>query len=70
MAPNVTDVVNTLANEAPFEESSFMRVLDLEAMHAPEFPEYMSAEVPLVADGEFAVGMEFSSKEAVVKAMK
>ncbi|XP_016185374.1 uncharacterized protein LOC107627005 [Arachis ipaensis] len=28
------------------------------------------AEVPLVADGEFAVGMEFSSREAVIRAMK
>ncbi|RYR21318.1 hypothetical protein Ahy_B03g066609 [Arachis hypogaea] len=43
MVPNVTDVANALANEVPFEESSFMRVLDLEAMHVPEFPEYMSA---------------------------
>ncbi|QHO23405.1 uncharacterized protein DS421_12g363230 [Arachis hypogaea] len=42
-APNVTDVANALANEVPFEEPSFMRVLDLEAMHAPEFPDYMSA---------------------------
>ncbi|RYR47620.1 hypothetical protein Ahy_A07g033563 [Arachis hypogaea] len=64
VAPNVTDVENVLANEVPFEELSFMRVLDLEAMHAPEFPEYMSA------DGEFAVGIEFSSREAVIKAMK
>ncbi|RYR15495.1 hypothetical protein Ahy_B04g072245 [Arachis hypogaea] len=43
VAPNVGDVANALANEDPFEEPSFMRVLDLEAMHAPEFPEYMSA---------------------------
>ncbi|RYR13648.1 hypothetical protein Ahy_B04g070530 isoform C [Arachis hypogaea] len=28
------------------------------------------AEVPIVADGEFAVGMEFSSREAVIKAIK
>ncbi|XP_072065583.1 uncharacterized protein [Arachis hypogaea] len=27
-------------------------------------------ETPIVADGEFAVGMEFSSREAVIKAMK
>ncbi|RYQ89460.1 hypothetical protein Ahy_B09g096091 isoform H [Arachis hypogaea] len=48
-----------------------MRVLDLEAMHVPEFPEYMSvAEIPIVADGEFAVGMEFSSRESVIRAMK
>ncbi|RYR20673.1 hypothetical protein Ahy_B03g065879 [Arachis hypogaea] len=43
MAPNVTDVANTLANEHPFEEPSFMRVLDLEAMHASKFPEYTNA---------------------------
>ena len=43
MALNVTDVANALANEVPFEEPSFMRVLDLEAIHAPEFLEYMSA---------------------------
>ncbi|RYQ99152.1 hypothetical protein Ahy_B07g087038 [Arachis hypogaea] len=64
MATNVTDVANALANEHPFEESSFMRVLDLETMQAPEFPEYMNA------DGEFVVGMEFSSREAVIMAMK
>ncbi|RYQ94603.1 hypothetical protein Ahy_B08g089544 [Arachis hypogaea] len=43
MAPNVTDMANTLANEEPFEEPSFIRVLDLDAMHVPEFLEYMSA---------------------------
>ncbi|RYQ89724.1 hypothetical protein Ahy_B09g096225 isoform A [Arachis hypogaea] len=69
-APDVTEVANALANEMPFEEPSFMRVLDLEAMHVLEFPEYMTAEVPIVADGEFVVGMEFSSREAVIKAIK
>ncbi|RYR09988.1 hypothetical protein Ahy_B05g078434 [Arachis hypogaea] len=70
MGANVTDVANALANKNLFEEPSFMRVLDLEAMHALEFPEYMNAEIPMVADGEFAVGMEFSSREAVIMAMK
>ncbi|RYR71934.1 hypothetical protein Ahy_A02g006143 [Arachis hypogaea] len=69
-APDVTEVANALANEVPFEEPSFIRVLDLEAMHVPEFPEYMTAEIPIVAYGEFAVGMEFSSREAVIKAIK
>ncbi|KAL4276825.1 hypothetical protein AHAS_Ahas20G0245900 [Arachis hypogaea] len=68
--PDVTEVANTLANDMPFGEPSFMRVLDLEAMHVPEFPEYMTAEISNVADGEFAVGMEFSSREAVIKAIK
>ncbi|RYR09809.1 hypothetical protein Ahy_B05g078218 [Arachis hypogaea] len=70
VAPNVANVANALANEHPFEEPSFMRALDLEVMHAPEFPEYMNAEIPFVADGEFAVGMEFSSRKAVIRAMK
>ncbi|XP_025616710.1 uncharacterized protein [Arachis hypogaea] len=70
MCPDVTEVANALANEVPFEEPSFMRVLDLGAMHVPEFPEYMTAEIPMVADGEFVVGMEFSSREAVIKAVK
>ncbi|RYR09990.1 hypothetical protein Ahy_B05g078438 [Arachis hypogaea] len=71
MTPDVTEVANTLANEVPFEEPSFMRVLDLEAMHVPEYLDYMTAaEVPIVADGEFAIGMEFSSREVVIKAVK
>ncbi|XP_057740508.1 uncharacterized protein LOC130957680 [Arachis stenosperma] len=71
MAPDVTEVANALGNEVPFEEPSSMRVLDLEAMHVPEFPEYMTAaEIPIVEDGEFGVGMEFSSREAVIKAVK
>ncbi|RYR75621.1 hypothetical protein Ahy_A01g000184 [Arachis hypogaea] len=70
MAPNATDVVNALANEHPFEEPSFMRVLDLEAMYAPEFLECMNAEISIVTDGEFVVGMKFSFREAVIMAMK
>ncbi|RYQ88036.1 hypothetical protein Ahy_B09g095478 isoform A [Arachis hypogaea] len=74
MAPDVSDVATALANDVPFEEPSFMRVLDLEVMYVPEFPDYinagLSAEILFVADGEFAVGMEFSSREAVIKAIK
>ncbi|RYR30202.1 hypothetical protein Ahy_B01g055022 [Arachis hypogaea] len=44
VAPDVSDVANALANEVPFEEPSFMRVLDLEAMHVPEFPDYTNAD--------------------------
>ncbi|RYR22961.1 hypothetical protein Ahy_B03g068244 [Arachis hypogaea] len=67
---NVAEVANALANPHPFQEPSFMRSLDLEAMHAPEFPQYMNPAPPVVADGEFTVGMEFSSREAVIKAIK
>ncbi|RYR50148.1 hypothetical protein Ahy_A07g036730 [Arachis hypogaea] len=71
MNADVAEVTNVLENQQPFQEPSFMRSLDLEAMHAPEFPQYMNAaELPVVMDGEFTVGMEFSSREAVIKAMK
>ncbi|RYQ82956.1 hypothetical protein Ahy_B10g101554 [Arachis hypogaea] len=70
MNVDVAEVANALANPHPFQEPSFMRSLDLEAMHAPEFPQYMNAVLPVVADGEFTVGMKFSSREAVIKAMK
>ncbi|RYR51351.1 hypothetical protein Ahy_A06g026367 [Arachis hypogaea] len=70
MNADVAEVANALANSHPFQEPSFMRSLDLEAMHAPEFPQYMNSALPVVADGEFTVGMEFSSREAVIKAVK
>ncbi|RYR28713.1 hypothetical protein Ahy_B01g052866 [Arachis hypogaea] len=71
MVADVADVANALANQQPFVEPSFMRSLDLEAMHAPEFPQYVNAaELPLMPDGKFTVGMKFSSREAVIKAMK
>ncbi|XP_025692760.1 uncharacterized protein [Arachis hypogaea] len=88
MVADVADVANALANQQPFVEPSFMRSLDLDAMHAPEYPQYLNAasyiissdyskicdviaaELPLMPDGEFTVGMEFSSREAVIKAMK
>ncbi|MED6186451.1 hypothetical protein PIB30_066829 [Stylosanthes scabra] len=38
----VEDVANALANEMPFQEPSFMRVLDEDAMNAPEFAEDMN----------------------------
>ncbi|RYQ98726.1 hypothetical protein Ahy_B07g086487 isoform C [Arachis hypogaea] len=61
---DIEDVANALAREHPFEEPSFMRALDLDAMNAPEFPEYANA------DGEFVIGLEFNSREAVIKAVK
>ncbi|RYQ98494.1 hypothetical protein Ahy_B07g086223 [Arachis hypogaea] len=71
MVADVADVANALANQLPFEEPTFMRSLDLEAMHAPEFPQYVNAaELLVMMDGEFTVEMEFSSREAVIKVMK
>ncbi|RYR22429.1 hypothetical protein Ahy_B03g067710 [Arachis hypogaea] len=70
MNADAAEVANALANPHPFQEPSFMRSLDLEAMHAPEFSQYMNVALPVVANGEFTVGIEFSSREAVIKAMK
>ncbi|RYR46648.1 hypothetical protein Ahy_A07g032407 [Arachis hypogaea] len=71
MQADVAEVANALVNQHPFVEPTFMRSLDLEVMHTPEFFQYMNAaELPVVADGEFIVGMKFSSREAVIKAMK
>ncbi|RYR60950.1 hypothetical protein Ahy_A04g018038 [Arachis hypogaea] len=70
MNADVAEVANALANSLPFQEPSFMWSLDLEAMQALEFSQYMNAELPAVVDGEFTVGMEFSSREAVIKTMK
>ncbi|RYR37138.1 hypothetical protein Ahy_A09g042068 [Arachis hypogaea] len=48
-----------------------MRLLDLGAMHAQKFPQYVNAvELSVMTDGEFTAGMKFSSREAVIKAMK
>ncbi|RYR65767.1 hypothetical protein Ahy_A03g011692 [Arachis hypogaea] len=80
MAPNVTDVANALANEVPFEEPYFMPsfrfrchacsgvsgIYECSIFCSAAF----AAEISIVADDEFAVGMEFSSREAVIKAMK
>ncbi|RYR25098.1 hypothetical protein Ahy_B02g058723 [Arachis hypogaea] len=73
---DVAEVANTLANQNPFEKPIFMRSLDLEAIHTLEFRssiyEYsvIVPELLVMADGEFTMGMEFSSREAVIKAMK
>ncbi|MED6152747.1 hypothetical protein PIB30_094982, partial [Stylosanthes scabra] len=42
MDSDVGDVANALANEFPFQEASFMRVLDEEAMKEPEFAKDMN----------------------------
>ncbi|RYR56365.1 hypothetical protein Ahy_A05g022081 [Arachis hypogaea] len=67
---DVEYVTNALTSEHPFEEPSFMHALDLDAMNAPEFPEYANADPPVVEDGKFVIGMEFKSREAVIKAAK
>ncbi|MED6198647.1 hypothetical protein PIB30_068465 [Stylosanthes scabra] len=70
MESDVEDVANALANELPFQEPSFMRVLDEEAMKEPKFAEDMNPGPTFVPGREFAIGMEFNSRESVIKAVK
>ncbi|XP_016192494.1 uncharacterized protein LOC107633375 [Arachis ipaensis] len=62
--PDVADVTNALTSQHPSREPSFIHALDLDAMNAPEFSEFVNA------DGEFIIGMEFSSRETVIAAIK
>ncbi|XP_015952773.1 uncharacterized protein LOC107477296 [Arachis duranensis] len=68
--PAVQDEANAIVSQHPFGDPSFMQTLDLEAMHAPEFPEYANTGNVAVEDGEFSVGMKFSSRESVISAIK
>ncbi|XP_016192094.1 uncharacterized protein LOC107632969 [Arachis ipaensis] len=47
---DVADVANALTGQHPYGEPSFMHALNLDAMHAPEFSEYVNTEAikPLV----------------------
>ncbi|XP_057745381.1 uncharacterized protein LOC130963268 [Arachis stenosperma] len=81
--PAVQDEANAIVSKHPFGVPSFMRTLDLEAMHAPEFSEYANTacltdggahvvgEGNVAAkDGEFSVGMKFGSRESVISTIK
>ena len=59
--PNTTITVQHTKDTPPF-----MQALHLEAMHAPEFPEYANMVNGNVADGEFYSGMILSNREAIV----
>ncbi|RYR36057.1 hypothetical protein Ahy_A10g051113 [Arachis hypogaea] len=54
----------------PMNVPPFMRELDLDAMHAPEFLEYSNIGVPDPEDGEFRIGVEYSSRKSVVAAIR
>ncbi|RYR27764.1 hypothetical protein Ahy_B01g051812 [Arachis hypogaea] len=60
---NVEEVANVLASQHLFGEPSSMHILDLTALNAPEFFEYANTDPPIVADDEFIIGIEFSSRE-------
>ncbi|XP_016195406.1 uncharacterized protein LOC107636408 [Arachis ipaensis] len=70
--PEVQNEANAIVRQHPFGVPSFMRTLDLEATHDPEFPEYVNTGEGNAAaeDGEFSVGMEFGSRESVIFAIK
>ncbi|XP_052116743.1 uncharacterized protein LOC127746732 [Arachis duranensis] len=70
--PEVQNEANAIISQHPFGVSSFIRTLDLEAMHDPEFPDYANTGEgnAAVEDGEFSVGMEFGSRESVISAIK
>ncbi|XP_016185321.1 uncharacterized protein LOC107626953 [Arachis ipaensis] len=57
--------ISQLMNVPPF-----MRELDLDAMHAPKFPEYSNIGVADPEDGKFWIGMEYSSRKSVVAAIR
>ncbi|RYQ95247.1 hypothetical protein Ahy_B08g090315 [Arachis hypogaea] len=76
----VQATTSMVRSQHSFGVPSFMRALDLETMNAPKFSESSNSElrncysaytdVSFVQDGEFVVGMESSSREAVVMAIR
>ncbi|RYR11136.1 hypothetical protein Ahy_B05g079621 [Arachis hypogaea] len=70
--PAVQNEANAIVSQHPFGVLSFMRTLDLEAMHSPEFSEHANTGEGNVAaeDGEFSVRMEFGSRESMISAIK
>nr|XP_025627927.1 uncharacterized protein LOC112721064 [Arachis hypogaea] len=66
----VENVVVHPAVSQPMNVPPFMRNLDLDAMNAPEFPEYANIGVADLEDGEFRIGMEYSSRKSVVTAIR
>ncbi|RYR74509.1 hypothetical protein Ahy_A02g009247 [Arachis hypogaea] len=59
----VENVVVRPSSSQPMGVPPFMCELDLDAMHAPEFPEYANRGIPDPEDGEFRIGMEYSSRK-------
>ncbi|KAL4322022.1 hypothetical protein AHAS_Ahas14G0168900 [Arachis hypogaea] len=64
------NVVVHPSGSQPMNVLPFMRNLDLNAMHAPEFSEYANIGVVDPEDGEFRIGMEYSSRKSVVAAIR
>ncbi|XP_015964123.1 uncharacterized protein LOC107487942 [Arachis duranensis] len=64
------NVVVHPSTSQPMNVRRFMREVDLDAMHAPEFPEYSNIGIANPEDGEFQIGMEYSSRKTVVAAIR
>ncbi|XP_016185320.1 uncharacterized protein LOC107626950 [Arachis ipaensis] len=60
------NVVVHPSSSQPMGVPPFMRELDLDAMHTPEFLEYANIGIADLEDGEFRIGMEYSSRKSVV----
>ncbi|XP_020963286.1 uncharacterized protein LOC110264955 [Arachis ipaensis] len=54
----------------PMDVPPCMRNLDLDAMYASEFFKYANIGVVDPKDGEFRIGMEYSSRKSVVVAIR
>nr|XP_025625176.1 uncharacterized protein LOC112717325 [Arachis hypogaea] len=54
----------------PMNVPPFIRELDLDAMHAPKFLEYSNIGVADPEDGEFRIGVEYSSRKSVVATIR
>ncbi|RYQ97196.1 hypothetical protein Ahy_B08g093213 isoform A [Arachis hypogaea] len=59
-------LVVSAAVSQPMDVPPFMRSLDIDAMHAPEFSEYANIGVADLKDGEFRIGMEYGSIKSVI----
>ncbi|RYR29277.1 hypothetical protein Ahy_B01g053645 [Arachis hypogaea] len=66
----VENVVVPPTISQPMDVPPFMRNLDLDAMHALELPEYADIGVADSEDGEFKIGMEYSSRKSIVTAIR
>ncbi|XP_015950212.1 uncharacterized protein LOC107475088 [Arachis duranensis] len=64
------NVVVHPSSSQPMYVPPLMRELDLDAMHGPEFPEYANIGIADPEDGEFWIGMEYSSRKSVVAAIR
>ncbi|RYR25146.1 hypothetical protein Ahy_B02g058793 [Arachis hypogaea] len=66
--PAIQNEAHAIVSKHPFGVPSFMRTLDLEAMHAPKFPEYanISGGNAAAEDGEFSESVIFAIKSYII----